>query len=856
MAAHPPKFICPLSKSLMSDPVLAEDNFIYDRRNIQAWLNKHGRPCPSPFFPDCSLQTGELRPDKELAAEIRRYIIETRISPLDMSSSSTTQATRHPAHQADTGGPWQTSRSSAASAAPGHGHEPAPPYSEAGHPVPGHPVPGHSVPVATRTHHAPTAYPSAPSASSPYTQPSSKPQSSYVPEKPKSKDPEEVIDRSPTIGATFHQIDGDRALLTVNALQKTSHKQHVHLCLVLDGSSSMRAPVTARDEHDVLIEYNITVMDLTLFAAEVAIHCLQPGDVISVVRFSDQADTIIKPTTITDRNKDSLCATVRRVQANGRTNLWAGISAGLTHLQRGLEGSTSEEHGQDNVYNVCMTLTDGEPNRHPANGYKAAQERFRSQADFDYSLNTLAFGYGRIDSKLLQDLARHGGGTFVNIPDCGMIGTVFTNMLARAKVTTHRALRLVDSGLVLDSSEPVVGMQGYYHEYDGVTQTVELGSLQQEQERSFVVRFPHGIEAWAGGPFKIEAHDMVTGKKTWVTVGFIISEIPDDFMATLAVKTTMAHAAQLMFELFNHMTIRHSDAAMQSLESFLSHHDPREGSIRSHAPAVFADLNGEVRLALDPTSFTRWGHSYLMSLAMAYLHHTRHNFKDKAVQDFGGPAFQRHADMMSSIYDDLPVPQGTLQTGQTLPSGDVINNAAGGCYSSDSRVSLADGTTKACVDVRPGDVLLGGGVVAKVAKFLIQDGQTRFCQLGDGLWITPYHPVWLKEEGGWVFPCHVVKPVMLQRKSMCSFVLEAGSGHHVAVVGGVKTITLGHNIVDDVVLKHDFFGSDKIRARLEELDEAGDGSGVVTFEPSCMVANSKGKIVDVDTSKAVSISAH
>ena len=182
-----------------------------------------------------------------------------------------------------------------------------------------------------------------------------------------------------------------------------------------------------------------------------------------------------------------------------------------------------------------------------------------------------------------------------------------------------------------------------------------------------------------------------------------------------------------------------------------------------------------------------------------------------------------------------------------LHFGEELNDPDGGCYTSDSRVSLADGSTKACEDIRPGDALLGGGVVAKVAKFILKDGRARFCRLGEGLWITPHHPIRLKEQG-WVFPCHVARAVTLKRSSMYSFVLEAGSGH-VAVVGGVETITLGHNLTGDAVLEHAFFGSDRIRERLEELDAAGCKTGVVTFEPSCMLTDARGNVVDFDTSK-------
>eukprot|EP00045_Choanoeca_perplexa_P015386 m.192807 g.192807 ORF g.192807 m.192807 type:complete len:740 (-) comp16969_c0_seq5:123-2342(-) len=708
---------------------------------------------------------------------------------------------------------------------------------------------------------------------------------------------------------------GHQALLTISCGKK-DHSQRRHICLVIDASVSMTEPLQGHDAVGPII-YNCSVLDLVLHAAKLAVKTLNDNDVISVIRFSNVASVIVPPTRINTADPGMIEDIIQRImtiRTTHGTHLWGGVQAGLNCLRTYQETADEvQEYGR--LYNVCMAITDGEPNRAPATGWRGIQDRYQNAYGFsDYTLNTLGFGYS-LDSKLLMHLARDGNGVYANIPDCKLLGTVFTNMLAQAKVTTHKRLRL--SSLSTTNGGWFKGVVGnyktreYYRDGDPLGWLgVELGTLAAGQERHFVINMtkplsqlnadPEGrvglvLDSTACCTSDIEAVDVnvdIGALNEFQLVARLRCEAGMELMQLHHTLEDGIKAVQLarlkrkqapgqehgLIEALERLSASSSQAVDQ-LSAFVSARQLLQACEGMHLAdeyavppsgfqALYADLKHQVKMALSSANFERWGHSYLLALAMAYQQHFTLNSKDPGVQGLSGSVFDRISFDLSAEYEAGGVPEPTGQDesirsprcwsdeAKPLAIGLQLGNKQGGCYSSDSRVSLADGTTKACVDVRPGDVLLGGGVVAKVAKFLIQDGQTRFCQLGDGLWITPYHPVWLKEEGGWVFPCHVVKPVMLQRKSMCSFVLEAGSGHHVAVVGGVKTITLGHNIVDDVVLKHDFFGSDKIRARLEELDEAGDGSGVVTFEPSCMVANSKGKIVDVDTSKAVSISAH
>ena len=106
----------------------------------------------------------------------------------------------------------------------------------------------------------------------------------------------------------------------------------VNLTLVLDRSTSMRG---AR-------------LDKVKVAAHHIIDQLSPQDVISVVSFSDRADVLIPATMVTD--KAALCSTVSIMHADGGTEIYHGLAAGLAECRR---------HLAPRMVNHVILLTDG-----------------------------------------------------------------------------------------------------------------------------------------------------------------------------------------------------------------------------------------------------------------------------------------------------------------------------------------------------------------------------------------------------------------------------------------------------------------------------------------------------------------
>uniref|UniRef100_S4RSC4 WD repeat, SAM and U-box domain-containing protein 1 n=1 Tax=Petromyzon marinus TaxID=7757 RepID=S4RSC4_PETMA len=67
----PDEFLCPISRELMHNPVIAADGYSYEKKEVEAWL--HGRRRTSPMT-NLPLESAILIPNRALQAAIRRWL--------------------------------------------------------------------------------------------------------------------------------------------------------------------------------------------------------------------------------------------------------------------------------------------------------------------------------------------------------------------------------------------------------------------------------------------------------------------------------------------------------------------------------------------------------------------------------------------------------------------------------------------------------------------------------------------------------------------------------------------------------------------------------------------------------------
>lgn len=159
----------------------------------------------------------------------------------------------------------------------------------------------------------------------------------------------------------------------------------------------------------------------------------------------------------------------------------------------------------------------------------------------------------------------------------------------------------------------------------------------------------------------------------------------------------------------------------------------------------------------------------------------------------------------------------------------------GGCFADDTRIVMADGSHKKIQDVVKGDEVEGGYEVVCVLEWR---GEVDCVQVGQ-LYITPWHPI-LSATSEWVFPYQVLgeQERRYARKKVFNLVLNKG---HVVSANGIRACTLGHGFIDNHVIQHDFFGTEKVLLSMQSIDPVGWENGKV--RASALIRNHEDAIV-------------
>ena len=174
----------------------------------------------------------------------------------------------------------------------------------------------------------------------------------------------------------------------------------LNFALVLDHSGSMRGKKLASVKE----------------AVKMVIDHLSPADYISLVMFSDRAETII-PAQLA-RDPQGMKAAVERIKVGGGTNMVRGMRAGLDELRRQLVPY---------AINRMILLTDGR-----TIGAKKCLELAREGREAGVVINPLGIG-SDWDEELLDDIGELSGGAkaeFIRTPADAM--SVFQQQLQSA----------------------------------------------------------------------------------------------------------------------------------------------------------------------------------------------------------------------------------------------------------------------------------------------------------------------------------------------------------------------------------------------------------------------------------------
>lgn len=192
-----------------------------------------------------------------------------------------------------------------------------------------------------------------------------------------------------------------------------SPRRHLNLSLVIDRSGSMAgAPL----HH-------------ALKAAESVVDQLEPDDILSVVVYDDEVDSVVPPQAVT--NKAALKNSIRKVRAGGITNLSGGWLKGCEHVKTRLDPQK---------INRVLLLTDGHANM-GIQDPKILTATSGQKAEEGIITTTLGFAQG-FNEDLLIGMARAATGNFYFIQSIDEATEVFSIELDSLRAVVGQNLKV------------------------------------------------------------------------------------------------------------------------------------------------------------------------------------------------------------------------------------------------------------------------------------------------------------------------------------------------------------------------------------------------------------------------------
>lgn len=598
---------------------------------------------------------------------------------------------------------------------------------------------------------------------------------------------------------------------------------------VVDVSGSMDMP--ALDE-GVEGDKTYSRLDLVKFSLETLLANCNDDDYFSLVIFSSSAKTVL-PITKTDKHGKELAKRIVYSQnVLDQTNIWAGF-------QEAIEIASNPICENKNV--SLIVLTDGNSNSDPPKGvYQTLKMCLENQKN-NFSIFTLGYGYD-LDCGLLYDIAmKIGNGCYMFIPDCSMIGTNVTSLIAKTKSCFARNVKMELEFLNNQwRCDRINGFNLDINSYDEVQLTEKtfvfsLAHIDYGQSRDFRIQMSNECSWTNKVKIKIE-YDTCEGTQT-IEQNFDASNrvnSDEDKIKRFECRNEFIKAVFHLLEVKKKISKTEIKALISDFKNYFN------GKCNNIFYREFDDKEsqheGQVAKAVSKDDwFIRWGKFHLLYLLSSHIRRFNSNFKDPSVQPYGGELFAKLRDTCEKVFCTLKQPKPSVYANKANTGGNVTIastccNASAGCFTGDCLVQLSNGLTKMVCEIKAGDEVLSWDnktcKIICVVKIKCLNNLATIVKLGD-LKLSPYHPVLIN--GKWNFPIDLSATETIECDYIYDFVVDA---EHVINIAGFECVTWGHNYKGDVI-EHPYFGSEKVIEDLQTFN--GWKNGLVTLD--CLSIN-------------------
>lgn len=596
-------------------------------------------------------------------------------------------------------------------------------------------------------------------------------------------------------------------LLNIN-VNDTNIAPPIDIVTIIDISGSMDSSATVQQNGNN-IDVGFTILDITKHALNTIIESMKSTDRISIITFSNYAETLCELTYINDNNKNYIQSLVNNLQTQGATNIWAGIN-------KGLDVFLKKENHIDTRIKSLLLLTDGIPSNHlsPPRGILETLERkINILKDGNIIIpNIYTFGFGNnLDTDLLVNISKKGYGHFSYIPDSSFVGTIFIHYLAYINTLVCNQIYL-DFEYMCSYFKNNVDIIAYNND-------LNLNSLHIGHDRNIVFKILNNdldkcnnILAFSLKYKTINNENRILQKNIDKNI-----DISNDF------ELLDYNIYRLdLISIFNNFPYEINNV-INNFQNFIN---------LSIIPQDISKDLQQINLALNKY-YNSWGKNYINSFISALFEERCNNFKDFSIQKYGGILFKRLKDIFDDIFSNLspPIPSNNTLN-YDISSNNIsvssqqfsqtFNNPNAGCFHPDSPVIMSDYFVKKISDLKKYDQIIdkNGNISSVLCLIKIKcnnnlSDMVKLDGIKNDIFVTPYHPVLNtnfpstigKFSNDWIFPCTINNIIKCHTDYVYNLVLDK---NHNLVIDNYVFVTLGHNNFTNFVVSHQYFGKDII----------------------------------------------
>lgn len=537
----------------------------------------------------------------------------------------------------------------------------------------------------------------------------------------------------------------------------------LHLTLVIDTSGSMSTDCDLDSTGDNTRKF--TRLDIVKHAINTIATSLSPEDHLTVVRFSNTAETVFS-NHCTDVNKRALQTKIASIQPNGTTDLASGLKVAFSHVTSAVGSSVNNNC---DMYNHILVLTDGEVNSgndRVIDAFLTTNPNFR-----EIPVTTVGIS-NESKSEFLFNLANTFGSYFIYINDASTVATSFANFIANTFVTPTTDVEMETD----DSTNH--NIDHYRQKYIEALTTVVVNHTAAHDK--FVPLFE-------------EVNAKIASINTTASTGTdntnyhkFLQELAKDYNDEGEVFKAVADVAAFRKWGKNYLYALLSAHITKTCTNF------KDKSTQYYLTPVQLDVSNRV-LNIFSTI-----HPVAPSGSISGSQMRSRNSSYSGTRNARGGHVDHSRDMSSYI--------------------DVDN----GCFHGDSEVLMVDGvTTKKIAELTGDEVLFNGWTIRYVVKMRMKKVGTISCV--NGVKVTCYHPMMVDNK--WIFPIDHPSAKQIQRDSDYLYNIVLNEGHYI-VIDNIHFVSLGHGLVEfddsNKILEHPFFGTNAVIATIEKFKTCDD----------------------------------